>query len=412
MEKTKLHKEQMIAGGLLKFESVSNLDIAVLIFDFFHKYPDYEVNNDELASIRDYVEINDGVISLKSGLNLESILGNELTLRERLEQIAGDCINNYCQNLDIEEFILRKIDHRSGVIEDRKNNLFCKIQQEKLKKLEEKGYVITIWQREAIYDDYREIKLSIFGKLKLFKIDSAKEISRFTEMLKSMRYDTNLLDDFLLKQDLDMPVWSVLDLEKLAEFCSFYDRAISEEGVSSIDFARLQSDEKTILKEQGRQFMRGMLGVWSNNCIHICHPNHLFAGTKLLTKDVRELVNVNWDDIDIEKMLDKKDYKTFVSDDWSRAFRYVHKRLGHQIMNEIKNGNEDGAVSYLAVVEEYADEYGKHYLVRGIIRGDSEGYSVAFNPEYQKTIPCSIWEKALRMGDNETPAAYLAKRPK
>lgn len=38
----------------------------------------------------------------------------------------------------------------------------------------------------------------------------------------------------------------------------------------------------------------------------------------------------------------------------------------------------------------------KGYLTRGIIKGDYEGYSAAFNSEYQKAIPQSVWGKSLR----------------
>lgn len=413
MAKIILHTEQLVAGALLNFDRVSSLDITLLAKDFLKRYPDYELSDMKLDYLKDYVEVEEGKISLKNGLNLDSYVPqNESNLRKRLEQIAGACIRKYFQEFDIEEFMLRKIEHHSGVREDSIDSVFCKIQQEELKKLEEKGYLTTTWQDDAIYDDYRETRLSDFGKLRLFKIDNVEEIRRFIEILKSMRYDTSLLDDFLIKQDLDMPVWSVLDLVKLEEFCNRYDRAISEEGASSINLIRLQSDKKTILDEQGKKLMQDMLSVWDNHCIHICHPNHLFAGAKPITADVREMANINWNDIDIEKMLRINDYKTFITPDCREAFRYVHQRLGHQIMNEVKKGNTNRAISYLVVVERYTFDYEDNYLVRGIIRGDVDGYSIAFNPEYQKTIPQSTWEKSLRMGDHEIPVAYLVKRKK
>ncbi len=412
MAKTILYTEQLVAGALLKFDRVSSLDIFLLAKSFLKRNPDYELSDMKLDYLKDYVEVEEGKISLKNGLNLDSYVPqNESNLRKRLEQIAGACIRKYFQEFDIEEFMIRKIEHYSGIREDDMDSIFCKTQQEELKKLDEKGYLTTTWQDEAIYDDYRETRLSDFGKLRLFKIDNVEEIRRFIEIL-SMRYDTSLLDDFLIKQDLDMPVWSVLDLVKLEEFCNCYDRAISEEGASSINLIRLQSDKKTILDEQGKKLMENMLSVWDNHCIHICHPNHLFAGAKPITADVREMVNINWDDIDVEKMLRINDYKTFITPDCSQAFKYAHQCLGHQIMNEVKKGNRNGAISYLVVVERYTFDYEDNYLVRGIIRGDYEGYSIAFNPEYQKTIPQSIWEKSLRMSDHEIPTAYLIKRKK
>lgn len=124
------------------------------------------------------------------------------------------------------------------------------------------------------------------------------------------------------------------------------------------------------------------------------------------------MANINWNDIDIERMFRIKEYKTFLTPDCSQTFRYVHSRLGNQIMRGISQKNGEYAISYLAIVEQYTFDYEDNYLVRGIIRGDREGYSIAFNPEYQKTIPQSIWEKSLRMSDHEIPSAYLVKRKK
>lgn len=413
MTKRTLNMEQLVAGALLSFDNVSSLDISLLTEDFLKKNPDYQFSDMKLDYIKKYVDINDGRISLKEGLSFESYISeNEATLRKRLEQIAGARIRKYLETFEVEEFVLRKIEYYSGIREDDIPNVFCKQQQEQLKQLEEKGYLTTVWQENAIYDDYQEIRLSNLGKLRIFKIDNEKEIKRFTEMLKSMRYDINLLDDFLIKQDLDLPVWRVLDLVNLNKFCNDYDRAIAEDGASTINFIRLESDKKTILTDEGKKVMQDMLSVWDNHCIHICHPNHLFAGAKPLTSDVREMANINWNDIDIERMFRIKEYKTFLTPDCSQAFRYVHSHLGNKIMREISQKNGEDAINYLAIVEQYTFDYEDNYLVRGIIRGNREGYSIAFNPEYQKTIPQSIWEKSLRMSDHEIPSAYLVKRKK
>ena len=141
-------------------------------------------------------------------------------------------------------------------------------------------------------------------------------------------------------------------------------------------------------------------------------PNHIFDGAKLITKDIREIKNINWNDIDIEKMFRINNYGTFILPECNEAFKYVHNRLGHQIMREVKKGNKDTAVSYLAVVEKYRFDYDDYYLIRGIIRGDYEGYSIAFNPEYQKVIPKSIWDKSLRFSGHEVPNIYCLKRKK
>ena len=186
-----------------------------------------------------------------------------------------------------------------------------------------------------------------------------------------------------------------------------------ENRTSEINYKRLKSVYGSFFDDEGKKIIEDILSVWDDgHCIYICHPNHIFAGNKLITKDNREIKNINWNDIDINKMFRINDYKTFISPEYYEAFKYIHNRLGHQILGEVKKGNKDTAVSYLAVVEKYRFDYEDYYLIRGIIRGDYEGYSIAFNPEYQNTIPKSVWDKSLRFSGHEVPKIYSLKRKK
>ena len=186
-----------------------------------------------------------------------------------------------------------------------------------------------------------------------------------------------------------------------------------ENQTSKINYERLESVKGSIFNENGKKVIQDILSVWDDgHCIYICHPNHIFAGAKLITKDNREIENINWNDIDIEKMYRINDYVTFILPECHDAFKYVHNRLGHQILREVKKGNKDTVVSYLAVLEKYPFDYEDYYLIRGIIRGDYEGYSIAFNPEYQNTIPKSVWDKSLRFSGHEIPKVYCLKRKK
>lgn len=415
MVKTNLEMEQIIAGALLLgFKNLSKVDITLLAEDFLKKNPDYNLKELELDYLLKYVKIENGIISLKDNYVLGLYIPeNDSTLEKRLEQIAGARIRKYLNTFDMEEFLLRKIEYYSVLHTDDIDNLLCKKQQEELNKLYDKGYLTTYWLEDAIYDDTKVTTLSDYGRLKLFKIDYFEELTRFTEELKSMRYDTSILDDFLLKQDLELPVWSVLNIENLEQFCNDYNRAITEPGASGVNFERLESVKGSIFDDNGKKVIQDMLSVWDDgHCIYICHPNHIFDGAKPITHDVRNIKCINWDDIDIEKMFRIKDYKTFVYPDCTEAFKYVHGRLGHQIMQEVKKGNKETAVSYLAVIEKYRFDYEDYYLIRGIIKGDYKGYSIAFNPEYKKVIPQSVWDRSLRFSGREVPNVYCLKRKK
>ena len=268
MVKTKLEMEQIIAGALLlNFDNISNVDISLLAEDFLKKNPNYSLDAENSDYINKYIKTQNGQISLKDGLNMDSYIPeNESNLRKRLEQIAGARIRKYLETFNIEEFMLRKIKHYSRLQVDIIDSLLCKKQQEELEKLDDKGYLTTFWEEDAIYDDTKVIALSDYGKIKLFKIDYAEELGRFIEELKSLRYDINLLDDFLLKQDLELPVWSVLNIENLEQFCNDYDRAITEPGASGVYFERLESKKGSIFDDNGKKlfkicYLYGMMDI-------------------------------------------------------------------------------------------------------------------------------------------------------
>lgn len=254
MVKTSLKMEQIIAGALLLgFDRFYSADITLLAKDFLKKNPGYELKNldweyihtgyefqyFDLQCICKFINIKYGEITLKDGLTMKSSeTENGSDLEKILDQIVGDHIRIYINNLDIEAFVLRKINIHEFSEWDIER-LFCDKQQEIMDILYEKGYLTRFWE-----NDCKITKLSNRGKVKLFKIDYAEELTRFTEKLKSMSYDVNLLDDFLLKQDLELPVWDILNIESLEQFCNDYDRAISEPNVSEVYFEGLERVKK------------------------------------------------------------------------------------------------------------------------------------------------------------------------
>lgn len=167
----------------------------------------------------------------------------------------------------------------------------------------------------------------------------------------------------------------------------------------SKSYIRLDINDKSSFSK----VMDNMLSVWDNHSIYICHPSHIFRDCS----DFENVEAIDWDCIDVNKMFKKNNYKSFLSFDHRDAFRYVHKRLGSEIMGQAATKGKDAALSYLAVVERYRLNNKDNYLVRGIIRGDMTGYSIAFNPEYESAIPNDIFEKFLRIDEDEDSLPHI-----
>lgn len=217
--------EQFIAMGfLLGFENVSTVDLGILI-ELFIKGRNINIGS-KFANINSYVEFQEDDCILKNGRTIYSYVPEvETSVRTQLEKIAGVDIIKFAQQFSMEEFLLRKIEKYGSIQEEKITDVFCKEQLEGLKEMATKGYVIYKWNDDVPHDDYRELQLSPKGLVQWFKSEYKEEITRFQRTLKALRYDEALLDDFLLTQDLSLPVAFVLKIENFDQFCVAFDRA-------------------------------------------------------------------------------------------------------------------------------------------------------------------------------------------
>ena len=416
MSKKLIEKESFLAAMLLLgYERVKLSDIRLFIEMFELKNPSFNSIDSLYVKLQNYINIDQrDTVTIKSEYKMDSYLTeNNTTLNALLKKVAGPILLDYIANFDMEEFVLRKMNFFAGVRVDSLDRYFVKKEQDILKQLDEKGFLTTRYNDDVIYDDYKELSLSDYRKVEYFKKDNKEEVDSFVGKLNAMRYDVGLLDDYLLKQDLEQHPSQILTIDGLNEFCLTYDRCNLAPGASPLFFTRLKNKRGSIFDEEGKKMMEDMLSVIDDgHCIYVCHPNHIFAGDKPINGEVKRMLNVNWNDIDVSRLFRVGDYGTFVLPEATEAFKYIHAKLGNAIMKQVKEGHKDTALSYLAVVEKYRFDAEEFYMIRGIIQGDYEGYSLAFNPEFQKTIPQSVWDRSLRFSGREVPEAFLVKRQK
>lgn len=99
--------EQFIAGALVKFELIDNVDFSLLIEDF-------ESNNNIKVvgvwnirkNIFEYVTyLKNGTILLRDNISLDYFIEKEnITIKDKFLDVAGNLVNNYFDNLDIEKY--------------------------------------------------------------------------------------------------------------------------------------------------------------------------------------------------------------------------------------------------------------------------------------------------------------------
>jgi len=227
MANKRIYDEQLVAAGLLlEIQEINAVDISLLFQDFIKKNRDFILKESKLTKIEKYVKSDNGRIYLKDGLSLDLYIQEIGTsLRKELEKIAGECVIKHFENFEMEDFVLKKIEHYFSIEIDILDKFFCKNQLIAINKLNEKGYLTTDYPVGAEeLEDYKMLKLSEYGYMKVFKINNAEELERFCEKLEYIDcYDTSVLNNYLMEQDLKLPINEIFDIVK---FKQYYDNKI------------------------------------------------------------------------------------------------------------------------------------------------------------------------------------------
>lgn len=137
-EKETMEYESFIAGALLKFDTLDNVDFSLLVEDF-EKKTNIKLEGLWYYSPNDlgaYIEtLENGTIKLRDGISLDYIIEEEkCTLRDKLLAIAGNTVNNYFNSLDIENYKQEKekalLEHKEKVLSTANVLLVSDIQED------------------------------------------------------------------------------------------------------------------------------------------------------------------------------------------------------------------------------------------------------------------------------------------
>lgn len=220
MKKVRVMFNQLIAGALLKFGKLDSVDITLLMQGISSIA---EVVNNDSERINEYFVMGNGSVILNDCYinKIYKKLNNTF-----LERMQGDFVKRYMDNLDIEEFVLRKIKllNNGCVPKDDLIHTFSISQINTMVSLYEKGYIIDYWQEECIYDDYQAIELTKRGEVYLFLRDNKKKIDQFARLLRDNGYDEVLIQAFLITQDLERRPIDILTIDNFIAFCNEFDR--------------------------------------------------------------------------------------------------------------------------------------------------------------------------------------------
>lgn len=387
MKKTLLQMEQIVAGALLKnFDTISSLDLALLSKNFTTNNPGYELSDFSLNTLNKYLDIKDYKVMLKNGLTLP-------TLKKELETVAGPHVIKYFSSFDTKKYVLRKIGYNQFSNYDL-DRLFCESQLEEIKKLEKEGII-----RSFSENNYIVTELSNYGKLELFKLEHSDEIQKFKNELDYLKYDTKIIDNFLLAQDLSLPTEDILTIDNMDNYLK---NSNIPNSIFPVNFTKINLEDPESEKDIDK-----LLTIYDDsNFLYICHPNNIFKSEETFTEIAKNKGNINWNNIDLNKLFETNNYDVCTNNQNVNDRVFCH--FYYYMPDEIRKYNDEGDFAfYHAIVEKYKYNNEDNFIVRGVLKEDKDGYYIAFNPEYEQAI-----SQFLSQTTNEKPNIYHITRKK
>lgn len=141
---------QLATGALLKFGRIDSTDMTLLmndinkVVDLVHNEKDY-MNN--------YFILVDGSILFNDSYMSQFYQIKETSI---LDEMQGSCVKEYMSNLNILEFVLRKIRvlGLGNVVADSMEETFSDVQMKAVNELYQKGFIENYLHENIIYGNY------------------------------------------------------------------------------------------------------------------------------------------------------------------------------------------------------------------------------------------------------------------
>lgn len=380
---------QIITGTLYYFDFVNSQTLGVIVNDFLTKNPNFEYKLDEekMKTLTDIIDYTRAKTSLKEDAK------KNLYIHEELKDLAGEDVVKYFKEFSLEEFILRKITRYNGYTKNFETTLFTSIELRELDLMKSKKY-LTIDENNPY-----KVVLSNRGKAKLYMYDHDDTIIRLKDKIRRKGYNPEVIEDYLSQADLSKPKTFVLNINKIKKYADETTETELKENNKPLDFTKLHIGQRSMFDEEGWRVLNKLTTINDNNHkVKIADPRVIIEETGLTYDKNQKLIGLNWEEL-------KEDFEDHTIPD-------VRGRVTENLITPLANGFSvsDYKPVYLAVVEEYSEENTTNYLVRGIVRKDTEGYAVCFNPMFEKTIPISIEEKVSRLSGSTKSTVYMKKK--
>lgn len=208
--------EQLLAGALLKFNIVNTLDIVLLIGGInYYGYGNIKYIDKEPEIINNYTTYKDSYISIKNEYTKDET--TKSNIKKLLNKLQGSTVKSYLNTIDEEDFVLKKLSISTN------KNIYTKRELEIIKTLINQGMINVKSHKDTSNQTKNEIYLTRYGKTRLFMNQYKNQIINFITKIESYGYDSDIIFEYLLTQDLESNINDILSVDSLIRFSNMYN---------------------------------------------------------------------------------------------------------------------------------------------------------------------------------------------
>lgn len=211
--------EQLIAGAILRFESIDKEDIKLLIEELKNNRIIINNENKELY-IKEYITFKDGVYRFRDGINKDTLIAENYSVEKEFQNVATTVVLNVLFNMDIDLFTLKKIRNLNNKKEAKSH--FNAREQRSIIGLVQNNLISVSWKNLSVLDEDQIYTLTKRGEVVLFMSENKEKMEELYRLFERMRYSTKLIPEFLETTDLNAFKVGVETLIDFEAFCSHY----------------------------------------------------------------------------------------------------------------------------------------------------------------------------------------------
>lgn len=207
--------DELLAGALLKFKQIDNIDLLLLIRNL--KECNIELSNQKENKILPFIIKKNVHFVLTDSLTLESkiLLEDCLEAKKELMKITTPIVLQYLESMNPVFFTLEKINLLGSIKIENLATIFSEEELSSINKLKKNNYVANV-----VSNNQEELILTEEGKLFIFEDKNKHDVAKFMEYLELLGYPAEIAYQFLKTRDLD--AYQITN-ESISEFMLYFN---------------------------------------------------------------------------------------------------------------------------------------------------------------------------------------------